>query len=349
MNKKTYLSIVFTILFLTLCFGLRGASNEYLATDGKKETVEKLADLEEYDVVFQKIDQPDSATAPWVTLYNCSGWKNTEPGDFTKIQIELENKSIVEFTNRDAWVRIKDRVKVPVNSLKIKKAEHFISLDMGLGQHILILLGYGYASNPGLLTIIHVGQNTAKLIFNKEINLLEITETDFGYQLTGKFGISVNYSKPCEILIKEHQLLFRYPQVDAPDCADVVLKDCNGVDYMFQELTGSKALHQKTANQIMNLLYTSDHWGEMPISDIQEAVNSGMIIIAGTSNEKGPGHVVGLNTGEQVFSNKWRANVPVAMDSGEDKLWTRKSINYSWKPESKSDIKFYYYRGPMYK
>ena len=78
------------------------------------------------------------------------------------------------------------------------------------------------------------------------------------------------------------------------------------------------------------------------MSDSQELANNGNIVIAGTTNSSGSGHVVMIVPGTEVTSGSWGGQVPVAMDTGPNKKWSSKGI-YSWSSSSKDDIGFFKY------
>ncbi|MCG8340194.1 MAG: hypothetical protein MI674_02850 [Cytophagales bacterium] len=159
-----------------------------------------------------------------------AGWEN-EPGDFEKIQIKLEKGGIVEFGYYDSWIKIEDPIKLPEQSQRVKQTPYFFTLDMGEGKYIMVLAGYAYASMPGYLTLIAVGQDTAEVIFNKQVDLLEIAETDQGYRLVGRLGVTGYGDNPCELLIEEGKLTFQplsFKQVYESQDPPVVVYDCVG-------------------------------------------------------------------------------------------------------------------------
>ncbi len=125
---------------------------------------------------------------------------------------------------------------------------------------------------------------------------------------------------------------------------------CNiGVQCAFEELTGRPDFGNMTANEIVEYLSQSEtgEWSGIAMSNVQEVVNKGGIVIAGTVNPipGGSGHVVLLVPGTEVNSGSWGGLVPVAMDTGPNKKWASQGINHSWNPGSKDDVRFFLFIG----
>ena len=154
---------------------------------------------------------------PVVKLYHFAEWN--DPGDFMKIQIQLGKHGILELENGEGWIKvlekselcttaIADSLVVPEHSPKVQLHPYCATLDTGAGRKILMLFGYPYSTGPPLLTLIAVDEEHAELIFNKEVHLKEIRETEQGYRLIGTQGSSGYWNTPCEVLIEANTLTF---------------------------------------------------------------------------------------------------------------------------------------------
>lgn len=184
-----------------------------------KQHVEPLKDFRNYkDVSFYKLAE---LKEPPVTLYDLVGWEN-EAGDLRKVKIQYApNKNLVLY-NSETWVSIDDDIKLPAQSHKVQKYPYFITLKLDEEKYIIVLCGYNWASTPALLTLILVDpSHSAEVIFNKHVDLLEITEKAHGYRLLGEWTISemvgsgsssdyIKYaSDKCELLIEHGALTFK--------------------------------------------------------------------------------------------------------------------------------------------
>jgi len=130
---------------------------------------------------------------------------------------------------------------------------------------------------------------------------------------------------------------------------------CNrGVSHAFEEITGSKVFNGMTANEMVDYMESSDDFVEVEVDETQELQNEGDIIIAGQKvigeDEDGNplhGHVALGVPGNEESSKKWGGSAPVGMDTGENKRWSEKGMNWSW--TSKKGVSFYKYIGPSNK
>ena len=124
---------------------------------------------------------------------------------------------------------------------------------------------------------------------------------------------------------------------------------CNiGVSHAFHQLTGNAELNGKKANQMLDTIHHSSDWAEIPMSEAQEIVNSGGIVIAGKKEAK-HGHIVLVVPGEEFQSTDWEGPVPVVMDTGEQGKWASRGVSYSWNKYVKDEVQFFVYHGPIHK
>ncbi len=120
---------------------------------------------------------------------------------------------------------------------------------------------------------------------------------------------------------------------------------CNrGVNTAFEELTGSEELSDLDANGIVNQMEESDNFETVEQDNVQTDVDDGTLIVAGKAESSGSGHVVLAVPGDEVSSTSWGGSAPVGMDTGKNKRWSSKGMNYSW--SSSTGVAFYKYTGP---
>lgn len=303
---------------------------------------------------FKKVGQIES---PQVTFLEC--WED-EAGDFRKVQLTLRNGDIVEYDNRDGWIkftepseplaiRLAELIKIPENSSKIHPHRYGVTLDMGKGNHILMLFGYPYANDAGLLTLIEVRKNHAAIIFNKEMDVLEIVETAQGYRLVGELdpgkiadkagNLIKPFTQPCEICIEHGTLSFKILQTDE-------LGYKNPTDQADQ--TKDQVM---SPNEMLAHWASSADWEEISMRQAQDLANQGHFVGAGakTGPQKANGHVVVIVPGQETWSKNWECKVPMAMDTGKYKRWSAKRLSYSFCQKDKDGVQFFLYKGPIYK
>lgn len=120
-------------------------------------------------------------------LLHIKAWP--DPGDLLKIQISENGNLLYETTNYEGWVKLGDHISKEVKLKNQLNSSNALLIDSKNSKQ-LILVGYAYASSPGLLTIIDLSPNPM-LILNKEFYPTEISEIDnSGYR---KIIGSTNY------------------------------------------------------------------------------------------------------------------------------------------------------------
>jgi hypothetical protein len=120
---------------------------------------------------------------------------------------------------------------------------------------------------------------------------------------------------------------------------------CNrGVSKAFEEVTESKELNGKTANQIVDYMESSNDFEPVEVDEVQNLADDGTVVIAGKKEDKN-GHVALAVPGEKVNSTSWGGDVPVVMDTGYKKRTSKQGINYSWSASSSSGVSYYKYTG----
>ncbi len=195
LKKYRYLFIVISTIAIGVVSyrNCSGKIKKSILITYDKQYVQELSKVEEnhpywkkYGFVLKKVDELEDLLAEvyQITGENGIGWSESSPGDFVRINIKLRNGRIVQFDSLGGWLSNFEESDWIPNSPKIKKHPYGITLDMGKGDKILILIG---ATPDVYLTLIYIGKDTAEVIFNKEIvALLAIAETESGYRLKGQ-------------------------------------------------------------------------------------------------------------------------------------------------------------------
>jgi len=152
-------------------------TNEYLDSLGKTanfETVEKIFVFEGSDTLR-------------ICLQHIIDWN--DPGDFLRVKIyDTKGKVIFNQTNFGGWVKFGNNYSLPeiVKEKNLIESNKALLIDNKTGKQ-LILFGWVYASQPGLMTIIDLFP-TPEIIFNKKFELKEIsmpTENGFKNMIGG--------------------------------------------------------------------------------------------------------------------------------------------------------------------
>ena len=77
---------------------------------------------------------------------------------------------------------------------------------------------------------------------------------------------------------------------------------------------------------------------------VKERVNAGLYVVAGWENKipNKSGHVVVVLPGKWQYNDKWNAEMPLTMDTGETKRGVF-LLNDSFGRKKIPDVEFYYY------
>lgn len=112
---------------------------------------------------------------------------------------------------------------------------------------------------------------------------------------------------------------------------------CNGYVNEVCQYLGWKGFDGLLANQMIDLMATSDAWTETPIEKCQFLANQGTLVIAGLKDDP-HGHVNVICPGKEKTSGRWSL-VPSCANVGKD-IFIGKGINWAF-----SDLpKFYAWR-----
>jgi len=182
------------------------------------------------------------------------------------------------------------------------------------------------------------------------VDLTAISETAQGYRLVGELDpgkIAGNAASPiesptqrCEICIEDGKLTFNLLKTDEASPKKPVNQHKQEED--------KKAM---SSNEMIDHCSSSTNWEEIPMSQAEALVNEGSIVATGAKT--GPrgvnGHVVMIVPGQEAWSKNWECDVPMAMDTGKGKRWPTNRLSYSFCKKDKERIKFFLYKGPIYK
>ncbi len=142
--------------------------------------------------------------------------------------------------------------------------------------------------------------------------------------------------------------------------AEILVKDenapikesakCNiGVYKVFERLTGNNELKDKLANQMVDYWRRSSHWEARRLGEVQGLANKGYFTVAGWQSLTESGHVSVIVPGREVWSEEWKCNVPMTMDTGYGHRWASKALSYGFGKGKKSEVEFYRYSGSINK
>ena len=103
-----------------------------------------------------------------------TGWN--DPGDFLNIQIvDSKNNETFRLNNLDGWMKCIGNYDLPetIKSVNLDKSEIALLIENKTGKQ-LVIFGYSYASEPGLMTIIDLFPKP-QVIFNTQFDLRSIS------------------------------------------------------------------------------------------------------------------------------------------------------------------------------
>lgn len=90
----------------------------------------------------------------------------------------------------------------------------------------------------------------------------------------------------------------------------------------------------------------SGNWKAVSLEEAHKLANEGEIVMVGWHSQSAEsGHVAMVVPGKSEYSGKWKCNLPMTMDTGENKRWALKMLSYSFGKEKKETVKFFRYKG----
>lgn len=124
---------------------------------------------------------------------------------------------------------------------------------------------------------------------------------------------------------------------------------CNvGVQLAFKNIFGSSNLPPGMVGKANEMAQAwrdnPKHWQAIPLGVAISNANHGFFVVAGYINPSGSGHVVVILPGPTKYSSKWGCEVPLTMDTGDEKRWTNRYLSDSFGPDKKNRISYYFYK-----
>ena len=127
-------------------------------------------------VETQSIDLNGDGKSDQLNFYVIENWG--DPGNFQKIEILITEGESYEFFNYGGWVTFNQNYSVPqqVSDQNTLNSENILLVDATPTSKLIIIFGWVYASEPGLVTIIN--PITGDILFNKEWDLQSMSDTN---------------------------------------------------------------------------------------------------------------------------------------------------------------------------
>lgn len=126
-----------------------------------------------------------------------------------------------------------------------------------------------------------------------------------------------NVGKLVQAILRAYERPEYKPKVD--EHGNIKTTYCN---FAVRDIAGAMGCHDfeaKTADQISDFLKDSKNWKEIPVEDCQLAANRGTLVIAAQHSSEmnaSHGHVCVVRPGEEIYSAKFKRNVPSIMNIG---------------------------------
>ena len=111
-----------------------------------------------------------------ITLYIIDNWE--DPGNFHKIRVELSGEDPYEFSNYGGWVTFNENYSISeeIAAKNQLESKNILLLNATPNSKLILLFGWVYANDPGIVTIIDPTYRT--ILFNKQWDLQQITDTN---------------------------------------------------------------------------------------------------------------------------------------------------------------------------
>lgn len=188
---KHYLSVFVPVLLFSCGTGTNNERKSGAETSNKKsiyvvdpELVDELFIVESHnqqeypfkEVETQIVDLNEDGKDDKITLFIIENWG--DPGNFQKIRVELTGEEPYEFSNYGGWVTFNDNYSISEEIAAINQLEsqNILLLNATQNAKLIVLFGWMYASEPGLITIIDPLER--RILFNKQWDLQQVTDID---------------------------------------------------------------------------------------------------------------------------------------------------------------------------
>jgi hypothetical protein len=108
------------------------------------------------------------------------GW--TDPGDFTRVRIQVAGEKQLVLKNDEGWVKFRSddastsaAIRGYHNALR---SDYLLAVNATSGRMILLLVGYSYASSPGSLDVVELPSSGAPrvVLHKEELGIREVTD-----------------------------------------------------------------------------------------------------------------------------------------------------------------------------
>lgn len=128
------------------------------------------------EVETQTVDLNNDGKNDKITLFIIENWG--DPGNFQKIRVELSGEEPYEFSNYSGWVTFNENYSISEDIAANNQLEsnNILLLNATPNSKLILLFGWVYASDPGLVTIIDPTNRT--ILFNKPWDLQQITDAN---------------------------------------------------------------------------------------------------------------------------------------------------------------------------
>lgn len=121
---------------------------------------------------------------------------------------------------------------------------------------------------------------------------------------------------------------------------------CNeGVRNAFNQLFSTKELNNLNANAMTKHWKNNpSSWEKISMDEARRYANDGYFVVVGWINTEGSGHVAVIVPGDGDYREKWGGTLPNTMDTGSNKRWTSKSLQYSFGADKKNDLLYFKFK-----
>jgi len=111
-----------------------------------------------------------------IKIFKIPDWN--DPGDFQKIQVILSSGKTYDIYNAGDWINIDSEDSVKFCKLNKIITNRLLITKISNEKTFLIILGYGYASKPGILTVLDLNKGNLKVKFRENFEIDELKDID---------------------------------------------------------------------------------------------------------------------------------------------------------------------------
>ena len=167
--------------------------------------VDQHPNLQYYEIESHQIDLNDDRIMDQVSILVIKNW--SDPGDFHKIRITVAGMEPKEYINHSGWVSFNNNYPIAeqLKAQNLLDSKNILLSRVSPSTRVLMLFGWVYASQPGLLTIINARNQS--VLFNKEWSVHTITDKNddgfaelYGSSNPGHASEMINFSQSAIVL-----------------------------------------------------------------------------------------------------------------------------------------------------